>query len=396
MGIIIHHHFSLYSFMMGIMWFNVFVILGLIIRKMKYPIRYSVAPLLLLLVLSILRTFVSIHVPRGIVVFSETIYPAVVNFMRYEFTSLRVFDLPINVVNLFIFVWIIVTVCLLTRYFYNYIVRFNPIINWLGSHTRDEYAESVLANEIGFDKNFRVYRSKSLSTAVATAIKRYIILPDIEFSQNELRVILLHEWKHIRDKDYLTEIIINVICFIFWWNPVVYILKKNFHFAKELKCDQYAISNKNDFHSFLEGLLLLDAEEKKNNKKRLQYEGFDALIDSGDALKDRLNILALKGELRSKRVISNICYTIVLVALFVGSYMFVVVPVFWESPYTDAVTPYLYEYTEDGGVLRADENFILDNSDGTFSLYIDGQFMMYIDETYELFNWLTIRTRDEN
>jgi len=382
---------------MGVLWFSAFVLLGLLMRKLKFPIKFSVVPLLLLLVLSILRMFVAIDLPWAVVIFSEIIYPTIINLARHDILHYQVFGIPINVATIFIFVWIVVALCLITKYLYDYIVKFRHIMNWLGSSKRDEYAESLLISEVGANKKLRVFRNKCLGTAVTTDFRPYIILPEVEFSSDELRVILLHEWKHIRDKDYLTKIIINLICFVFWWNPLLYVLRKNFHFAKELKCDQFAVTTDNDFNHFLEGLLVLDTERKRKKEKFVKLEGFNALAGSVSILEERLKVLALKGESRVKRIFASVCYSITIVVLFLASYMFMIVPMFWEATDVNVIAENLMEdYLETGGIFRAEENFIVDNGDGTFSLYIEGQFMMFVEDTHDFFEWLPVRIRTDD
>ena len=100
MGIVVHHYVSLYSFIMGAIWFNVFVLLSVLMRKLKFPVKFSAIPLLFLLALSILRMFIIIDMPGAIVVFSERLYPAIVYVVRYEIVSL--FGFSINAVRIFI------------------------------------------------------------------------------------------------------------------------------------------------------------------------------------------------------------------------------------------------------------------------------------------------------
>lgn len=304
--------------MMGLLWFNAFIFLGALMRRIKSPIKFSVVPLLLLLILSVLRMIIAIEIHGAKVIFSETFYPAIISFLRYEIVSYRVFGLPINAISVFVVIWITGTVWLSARYAYVYISRFYPSINWLESCKRDKHAESLLTDIIGSDKHFHVYRNGCLSTAIVTAFKPYIVLPEIDFSDDELRVILLHEWKHIQDKDYLTGIIVNVICFVFWWNPAIRILRKNFRFAGD------------------------------------------------DGLPDRLKVLALRGESRRKRILTNVGYSIVIFALFIASYMFIVFPAFWIPQDVPLAEDFMGEYSESGEIFMAEENFFIDNGDGTF------------------------------
>jgi len=400
MGIVFHHYISPYSFVMGVLWFNAFILLGLFMRKLRFPVKFSVIPLLLLLILSVLRMIIAIEIPGAIVILSETFYPAIVNFSRYEIVSYRIFALPISIGNVFIFVWVIVSICLISRYLCDFFGGYNALRIIFKRNERDEYAESILAEIIGSDKYFRVYRNGCFSMAIATAVKPYIILPRFEFPPDELRAILLHEWKHIQDKDYLTGFIINIICFVFWWNPLIYVLRNNFCFAKELKCDHFAVSKSKGFENFLSAILLLDKAKKEKvarSARYMNYTGVNTLINAGDEITDRLGVLALRGKSRGKRILTNVCYSIVAFLLFFASYMLVILPAFWSpSDIPIVAETFVSEYREGGGIFKAGENFFIDNGDGTFSLYINGQFVVYVDETHEFLNWLPVHMRRDS
>jgi hypothetical protein len=175
---------------------------------------------------------------------------------------------------------------------------------------------------------------------------------------------------------------------------MVYVLRRNFIFAQELKSDLFAVSEKKDFKHYLKGLRLLNGVKKKN--ANVEYEQANAFIgDDGDGLADRLKVLALKSDSRKKRILTNVCYSVVVFALFIVSYMFTIHPAFWDAfdvPVSAEV--FTEEYNEGGGIFKAEENFLIDNGDGTFSLYINGQFVIYTDETNENINWFPIRTRE--
>jgi beta-lactamase regulating signal transducer with metallopeptidase domain len=304
---------------------------------------------------------------------------------------------PINIATLLICVWIARTLWLIVRYADNYIRRYRSLIRWYKNYPRDAYAESLLLEIIGSDKYFRVYRNGCFNTPLAVAFKPYIILPEVDFSPDELRVILLHEWKHIQDKDCITDIIVNLITFVFWWNPLVYILKRNFSFAMEQKSDGYAVSSRKEFHHLIDGLVKLEDFENEKAVACMNYEVGNSLVDATSELKDRISVLILRNKSRRRRIFTNTCYSIIIFTLFFASYMITILPAFWES--TDipvSAEDFLSEYREAGGIFRPDVNFIINNTDGTFSLYINGQFVEYIDETYELFNWLPVYKRIYN
>lgn len=171
---------------------------------------------------------------------------------------------------------------------------------------------------------------------------------------------------------------------------MVYVLKKNFEFAKELKCDHYAVTNEEDFDNFLGGLSLLN-----NPHSRIKHGAVNNFVSDGDNLADRLEVLALRNaDSKSKRILTNAFCSIVIIALFIASYSFTILPLFSVPPDIPLTEDFAVEYNEDGGAYRAEESLIFDNGDGTFSLYIDGQFANHLDDTSETFNWFPVRTRE--
>jgi len=333
----------------------------------------------------------AIEIPGSVIIFSETIYPTFVRLLRHEIIPLHVFGQPVNVMNAFICIWIVGAVYLIAK-----LISSQPsliyFVNWIGRSKRDEDAEKLLADIIGYDKHFRIFRKRGFSSPKATAFKPYIILPEIDFTPDELRVILLHEWKHIQDKDYLTGNIVEIICFVFWWNPLVYVLRRNFHFAQELKCDQFAVTNNMDFSHYIKGFLVVH-DFKKQKEDCFHDDGASAFIDDEDEIMDRFKVLAMRDNSRSKRIFANACFSVIIFIVFIASYMFIVFPAVWV-PDVPMVESFTEEYVEIGGIFKAEENFVVDNDDGTFSLYIDGQFVRYVDSTFELLDFLPVRERE--
>jgi len=400
-GIVQHHYFSLYSFVMGALWFSTFILLGLLVRRLKFPIRFSAIPLILLLVLSVFRVSVFVIMPNAMVFRSHTWYPMFADFMRGVPISSGSFGFSVVPANVFLVIWIIVGAWLFLNYAFRYLSGFFPFLLNFNKHkdkSRDRHAESLLAEIIGADKHIHVYRDSRFSTAVSTAIKPYIILPEIEMPDECLKVILVHEWKHIVDRDYLSEIAVNLVCFVFWWNPLVYLFRKHYRFAREVKCDHVALNTEADLFNLLDGMSIFQSLQET---KYASYNGFNMFVKTKDEFTERLEVIASKikdekvyGKSRFRRFVTNVSSSAVIIALFIASYFIIILPVTFESPYIDVLAEHFTEeYQDTGGVFRSDGNYIVDNSDGTFSLYIHGLFVMYVDPTNELLEWLPVRQR---
>ena len=398
MGVVVNNYITPDSFLMGALWFNIFILLGLLMRKLIVPVKFSVKPLFLLLILTILRMIIIVELPESITFTSQIYYPVFINFMRFEFTSHQILGLPVNVFNIFIFLWIVVAIVLVVRHIIK-VAHTIPGYGRIKKLPRDEYAESILKSIIGKNKTVYVFRTRADDYPYSTMFKPYIVLPAIDFSDDILRVILMHEWKHIEDKDFVIGNIIDIVCYLFcWWNPLVYILKKNFSFARELKCDMYAVSNSKDFKHYMEGLYQLDVFEKYMNHSPDLTSKF---VSDTCETADRIKVLsARRNESQRKRLIATMSYSAVICVLFVASYMFLIQPSFWESPYISAEAGrFTGEPLEPGDYVRyyrLEEIFIVDNGDDTFSLYVDGEFVKNIYGDFGAFRYFPVRVRSED
>ena len=397
MGIVLYSNLTVYSFIMGWLWFNTFILLGLAMRKLRFPIMFSVAPLLVVLFLSIIRILFTISFGFSSMVLSETVYPALISIAYFEVVSLRIANIPINVFNIFIFIWISVAIILLIRL----LIQFNYSIYMVkyvfSGLPRCEHSENILKNMIDSNSSeIRVFKTYSVDVPSAAGTLPYIILPDVNFSQDELKVVLLHEWKHHIDKDYMTLLVTRIICKIFWWNPLVLIFRRNVEFALELKCDYFAMSSTEDFEHFKTVVKRLG--ESLRIKAKESVTEMNNLISYADEMADRYSVQDIRNyNSRIKRKIVNTFFALLAGGLLVISYMFLVLPVFWEAPdVMPVVECFTEEYQEDGNVFWAEDIFVVDNGDGTFSLYIDGQFAQYIEEASYGFRFFQIRQRCTN
>ncbi|MCL2842490.1 MAG: M56 family metallopeptidase [Oscillospiraceae bacterium] len=379
MGITIFHFVSLYTFLMGSLWFNAFVLLSLLMRKLKYPIKFSVRPLAILLILSLVRMFVPIQPPAGVIhILSETIFPAIIDLLRYEVISNTMFGFSFNVLHTLSLIWGSVSIILLIRLVLRYRKAYQIIS--LFEYVPDEKAQAILTNITGPTSQGRVFRTP-MKIPFTAGIKPHIYLPeDVDFTDEELHTILRHEWKHIENKDHLITYFMYLFCCVFWWNPLVYVLKNNVFFTQELKCDYFAVAmSDEDPQHYVDGILRLCGAEAND----ILVTG-NMLARSQDEVADRFHLLALRENDKSskKRTFASVCFYLALGALFVLSYMFIILPAHWESDYqhvSDGIERPIDHADADISeeAFRAEEAFLIDNGDGTFSIYIDGQHVGY-------------------
>ena len=98
-----------------------------------------------------------------------------------------------------------------------------------------------LQNKYLGQKRLIIYESKQVQSPLITGILHpKLIIPSYEGDWNvmELELITAHELCHYRKKDlWLKMLMLAVTCFN-WFNPAVYMMKKQFYYDMELVCDE--------------------------------------------------------------------------------------------------------------------------------------------------------------
>ena len=115
--------------------------------------------------------------------------------------------------------------------------------------------------------------------------KPVILLPETLRKDNEkCNLAIRHELTHIRQKDFITHASVLISQMLFWFHPLVHLLKKELVDYREMRCDSLVLSGENvsrkKYASLLLELLPMPvinkelsvnmAQESSNLKKRIQ------------------------------------------------------------------------------------------------------------------------------
>ena len=97
-------NFTIFSFIMSVLWCDIFTILFYVfIHKKKLVMNLSVYPLVLFIILCFSRLALNIEFPLTTVIHSNTIYPKIVAF--FDAVIIQTNSVTIHIFDLFLDIW---------------------------------------------------------------------------------------------------------------------------------------------------------------------------------------------------------------------------------------------------------------------------------------------------
>ncbi len=378
---------TIYTMFMSILCCDIFtIILYLLFTRTRFVVKFSVCPLLVLIVLSILRLVFTVEFPNTPILRSETIYPAVMKVLESTPLIHLSDKLSFPLYELLIFLWISGSLFSLFRLCFQEF-RFQRLLAKEPSSSNERVYSVLEEISEGKADKLRVVESSLINTPmIAGFLHPTIYLPKISFSDSELYHVLSHEWTHYLHKDVWTKFLVRILCAIYWWNPVVYLLKHSIDNILETKSDLYVTNKMQEEESigYLEALL--SVTRKIQAKSPVTSPVAVGLVPGKKKhqLEQRVHFVLEKKTSDRKLKACSILLSLVMLATFAGSYCFIL------QPHSDP--PGL----ETGEILdiTPETAFLTKSKDGVYSLYINNCFFEVLTDTdylsVEPFNQLTI------
>ena len=191
--------------------------------------------------------------------------------------------------------------------------------------------------------------------------KPVIVLPHCQMSGDEVEFILGHELEHLANRHMLIKICTEIVTAVYWWNPVVWLLRREALRAMEMQADinvMKELPNKVKL-SYVEALVAIT--KKTQHKQRRCAPSF-ALHFS--MLKYRLHT-ALKfdcfkknREVKAVQVLPLALSAIIVLASFLFTFA------------SYSIGP----QDEDAFTINPRSDYLVAREDGLYDLYVEGKF----------------------
>jgi beta-lactamase regulating signal transducer with metallopeptidase domain len=101
-----------------------------------------------------------------------------------------------------------------------------------------------LTAELRLSKNIELLKSRHVTMPMTWGVLRpVVLLPQDadDWSDECSRIVLLHELAHIKRRDCLTQILAQLACALYWFNPLVWSAAKRLRVERELACDDQVL-----------------------------------------------------------------------------------------------------------------------------------------------------------
>lgn len=370
---------TFFSFVMSLLWFNLYIILINFLRKKdNFIISFTTFPLIFFLLLSMFRLIFNFEFPGAIIIRSKSIFPKIYDLIR---KPLYLKGFGINILQLLISIWITVTLALIVSNIFKY-KKFKKSLDKLNKNQNIENKQifnEILEKTKMMDKIDIIQNDKISSPFIIGIVKGKIYIPNIVFSQEELIYIISHEINHFRSKDSLKKFFIQIIKYIFWWNPSAHLFANNFNHILEIQCDLKTTSGFSEEEK-IEYLEVITRIIKENvhteSDTKPEYTNTPNFIGKEElsSLKQRFRIvLNYKSKLNMFKKMNIILYMISLL-LFISSYFIIIQPDY------EPASNEIYEDEEE----NENKSFIIEKSNGNYDVHIDNIFKYSIENLEDL------------
>ena len=211
-----------------------------------------------------------------------------------------------------------------------------------------------------------------------------IYFPEYPYTDEELRYVLFHEHAHWKRKDIWKKLIMNIICILVWWNPAVYIIRRELSQLLEFRCDKTLAKDLDDFEivGYL-NLLMISYERAKNPLIKTNLYTIE-FVNTGKqyTIMQRFDLLLDRHTVTSHRLLPQMVIVLLALLWMFCSYYFI-----WQTKYAtpeEAMwTLNISDYTiGDVSVVDiSDENntYLAEQEDGSYIFYYNG-FTMDVPE----------------
>lgn len=216
-----------------------------------------------------------------------------------------------NYVILIFSVWIIGAMIVMIKNLTSQILFYKKIENITNNVTEDRVL-CILEDEkynLNIKSNISVFSIDGLSSPMLIGIfNNKIIIPNRNYSGNELKWIFKHELTHFKRKDNVFKLLLTTASAIHWFNPLISEFKLYIEDQCELSCDEFVLNKSKIEDSKEYALTLLNTLKYGNSIESNMFSSALNTASQVDIIKNRI-----EGILNNKKRKKGNCLVVCLI-----------------------------------------------------------------------------------
>lgn len=278
----------------------------------------SVPGVIVLYLFCLIRMLVPIEFSWTKAVSAPGLYNKIYGVISYK-TEI---GMELYVWQILVLVWVLGAVILLLRLMgqyrkaARYFCRLKPTDNVLAVNA---------AKKVTGGKKLDIIQTPAVRTPCCMGVfRKRVLIPEKPYSEKEMYYIIFHEYLHLQNNDFLTKMLVLTLCAVYWWNPFVYLLKKDLSQSMEIRCDSM-LTQKMDRQERADYLAVM-LKEWKSSQGVMQEKGHKGVAvelfgDGSEKLIERFSLIADDQRRPVKR--GKLSAWVIAAGLLVLSYSFV-------------------------------------------------------------------------
>lgn len=341
-------HITLFSFVTAVLLSSLLIVALYLSRKSVKTIRMLNFGYLACLYLFCLgRIFFSVELPFAAVIRA----PSLMNPLHdVNEANLPMMDGSFLVSDLLLLVWAVGSILLFAQFLIRY-HRGKRDIDRLPKQENQVLQKILDELQRGNKRRIpiQVLCCSGLSTPCGIGLlRRQILLPSQEYTEEELFHILSHELQHFQTHDLLVKWMIRVFQCLFWWNPLVYLLGKDLDQVLEIKCDLSVVKNYSRQETLAYMRTIKNQLERSMDIEKTAPVGSTALVGNFamSNVEERFSYIVKSLKPNKWKELSKPVFTVLFLALIIGSYSIVLQSNF-EEPEVDENGNHIDYMTQD-------------------------------------------------
>lgn len=218
---------------------------------------------------------------------------------------------------------------------------------------------------------------------VAGFVRPVVYFPSGELRGRYIELILAHEQQHIRSHDALIKLFFGIVSALLWWNPVAHMFRKEINVLLEMRCDAKVTKgmSEDERTEYLDMLTEMTKRAAQGRRAGAMVLDESSAAGRKTVMEQRFTVMGLKMNL-AKRLL-GVLFRLVIVAVFVGSYLVIFQPASLPLPEEFEEAPGVTYHEKYDGPAGEDEinlTFIVKGSDGRYQLFVNCEFSRYLSD----------------